>query len=116
MEKWMRNKILEKTDEIIEIIKNSKEYQQYIEISNKMKDNKEIVSLINDIKKLQQKLVKEQSVGNDITVLDKEINDKLKILEEYPIYLEYLYLQEDLNNSINLIKESIEDYINNITN
>lgn len=112
----MRNKILEKTDEIIEIIKNSNEYQQYIEISNKMKDNKEIVSLINDIKKLQQKLVKEQSLGNDINVLDNEINDKLKRLEEYPIYLEYLYLQEDLNKSINLIKESIEDYINNITN
>lgn len=112
----MRNKILEKTDEIIEIIKNSNEYQQYIEISKKMKDNKEIVSLINNIKKLQQKLVKEQSLGNDINVLDNEINDKLKRLEEYPIYLEYLYLQEDLNKSINLIKESIEDYINNITN
>ena len=112
----MRNKILEKTDEIIEIIKNSNEYQQYIEISKKMKDNKEIVSLINNIKKLQQKLVKEQSLGNDINVLDNEINDKLKRLEEYPIYLEYLYLQEDLNKSINLIKESIENYINNITN
>ena len=35
---------------------------------------------------------------------------------EYPIYLDYIYLQEDLNNSISLIKRNIEKYINDITN
>ena len=90
MENQMRNKILEKTDEIIEIIKNSNEYQQYIEISNKMKDNKEIVSLINNIKKLQQKLVKEQSLGNDINVLDNEINEEQ--LNELKINIEKIII------------------------
>ena len=116
MERQMNNKILTKTDEIIDIIKNSEEYQKYIEVSNKMKDNKEIMNLINEIKTLQKKLVKEKSVGNDISSIDDEINKKLKCLEDYPIYLDYIYLQEDLNNSITLVKTSIENYINNITN
>ena len=89
----MDNIILSKIEEIVNIIKNSDEYQKYIEVSFKMKNNKEIMSLI-----------------------DEEINKKIEELEEYPIYLEYTYLQEDLNNSISLVKNSIENYINNITN
>ena len=112
----MNKKILNKVDEIINIINGSEEYQRYIEISNKMKDNKEIMALIDEVKQLQKKLVKEQSLGRDTSSIDEEINNKLKELQEYPIYLEYIYLQEDLNNSIDLIKTSIENYINNITN
>ena len=112
----MRNKILNKTDEIIDIIKNSKEYKKYIEVSNKMKEHKEIMTLIDEVKSLQKKLVKEKSLNKDITSIDNEINKKIEKLEGYPIYLEYIYLQEDLNESIGLIKEGIENYINNITN
>ena len=112
----MNNKILNKMDEIIDIIKNSDEYKGYMEISNKMKNNKDIMTLIEEVKLLQKRLVKEKSLGNDISNIDKEINNKLKHLEEYPIYLDYIYLQEDLNNSIGLVKTSVENYINNITN
>lgn len=112
----MDNIILSKIDEIIDIIKNSDEYQKYIEVSNKMKNNKEIITLIDEVKSLQKKLVKEQSFGNDISLIEEEINKKIEKLEEYPIYLEYTYLQEDLDNSISLVKTSIENYINNITN
>jgi len=112
----MDNIILSKIEEIVNIIKNSDEYQKYIEVSFKMKNNKEIMSLIDEVKSLQKNLVKEQSLGNDISLIDEEINKKIEELEEYPIYLEYTYLQEDLNNSISLVKNSIENYINNITN
>lgn len=112
----MDNIILSKIEEIVNIIKNSEEYQKYIEVSNKMKNNKEIMNLIDEVKSLQKNLVKEQALSNDISLIDEEINKKLKQLEEYPIYLEYTYLQEDLDNSISLVKTSIEKYINNITN
>lgn len=112
----MDNIILSKVEEIVNIIKNSNEYKKYMEVSNKMKNNKEIMNLIDEVKSLQKKLVKEQSLGNDISLIDEEINKKLKQLEEHPIYLEYTYLQEDLDNSISLVKTSIEKYINNITN
>lgn len=116
MENLTVDKILSITDEIVDIIKNSEEYRKYIEVSNKMKDHKEIMSLIDEIKSLQKQLVKEQSLNKDVTSIDNEINNKLKQLEEYPIYLEYIYLQEDLNESIGLVKERIEKHINNITN
>lgn len=112
----MRDRVLSKTDEIIDIIKNSEEYRKYIEVSDKLKDHQEIMNLINDVKSLQKRIVKEESLGRDITFIDEEINKKLKQLEGYPIYLEYIYLQEDLNNSIQLVREKIENYINNITN
>jgi len=112
----MKDKVLSITDEIVDIIKNSDEYKKYIEVSNKMKEHKEIMSLIEEIKTLQKKLVKEQSLKKDVVDIDKKINNKLKKLEEYPIYLEYIYLQEDLNESIRLVKERIEKHINQITN
>ena len=109
----MKDKILSITDDIV---KNSEENRKYIEVSNKMKDHKEIMTLIDEIKSLQKQLVKEQSLNRDIASIDNEINNKLKQLEEYPIYLEYIYLQEDLNESIGLVKERIEKHINSITN
>ena len=116
MECLMRDKILTKTDEIIDIIKSSEEYQRYIEISNKLKEHKEIMSLIDEVKSLQKRLVKENALGKDIVAIDNEIDKKIKQLEGYPIYLDYIYLQEDLNNSMLLVRETIEKYINNITN
>lgn len=112
----MRDKILNKTDEIIDIIRESDEYKKYLQVSNKLKNHDEIMNLINEIKSLQKEIVKDKSLNKDTTNIDNEINKKLNQLEEYPIYLEYIYLQEDLNNSIQLVKEGIENYINSITN
>ena len=54
----LNNELRESLSEIIEEIKLSNEYQDYLKIEEKMKDNKEITDLISDIKKLQQELVK----------------------------------------------------------
>lgn len=112
----MKDNLLNCIDEVISIIESSNEYQKYQTISKKMKNNSEIMNLISSVKALQQRLVKEQSLGKDISEIDEEINKKLKQLEEYPIYLGYTYLQEDLNSNIVLVKEKIENYINNLTN
>lgn len=116
MEKSMRDKILEKIDEIVSMIQNSEKYIRYIEVSNKMKENKELLEKIDAIKEMQQQLVKEEAKGNNIEEIDKKLKEKLKELEEVPLYIEYTYLQEDLNDSISLVREKIENYINEITN
>ena len=62
MENLMKDKILSITDEIVDIIKNSEEYKKYIEVSNKMKDHKEIMTLrygLNNTDELTQKEVAE---------------------------------------------------------
>ncbi len=112
----MKDKLHEKIDEMISIIQSSDEYKKYMEISSKMAQDEEIMTLIHEIKELQKKIVKEESMGHDINLIEEDINKKIKLLEEYPIYLDYMYLQEDLNNTMQMIKESIEKYLYNITN
>lgn len=110
------NDILDKTDNLISSIKNSSKYKKYIELRNKMRENEEIMEIISDIKSLQKELVKEQSIGNDISHIDEKIKEKLMFLESFPLYLEYSYLEEDLNIMFQLIKEIIQKHINDITN
>lgn len=112
----MRDKTLDIIDQILEVIKNSEEYQKYIEVSNKMQNNKKVMALIKEIKDLQKSIVKKEYHKEDISLLEKDIDEKIKQLEEIPIYLEYTYLQEDLNDSISLIKNRIENYIDKIIN
>ena len=58
MEKLSKD-VLEKVDELVTSIKESKEYQKYIMIRNKLDDNMDIKKLIEDVKKIQQKMLSE---------------------------------------------------------
>ena len=66
--------INKKIDELFEAINNSKEYQDYLNISNSLENNEEINNLITEIKTLQKKSVKLEEKG-DLTYkeIDKEI-------------------------------------------
>ena len=46
----------------------------------------------------------------------KEINILLSELENYPLYIEYDNIQKNLNIDLQVIKNSIENTINKITN
>ena len=108
--------MLNKIDEIIDYLKRSDEYIKYCDISDKMKHNVEIMNIVNKVKDLQKKIVKEEFLGNKIDKLEEEINMNLELLNGYPIYQEFTYIQEDLNNTFQDIKNVIEKYINDKTN
>lgn len=116
MENFVNNKIIEKVVEIVDIVKNSDLYKDYINVSAKMEKNKDIRDLINDIKRIQKQIVKEEYKGMDISSLEYDLNEKLEKLDTYPIYLDYKELQEQLNEEIQMIREKIEKHINEITN
>ncbi len=108
----MLNKEIEKDlDNIINYIINSKEYIKCIEIKKKMKNNKKIQSLINEIKTLQKKYIREsdESIKKELEIKEKELN-------EIPIYAEYNNNLEVVNNMINLVKDELNDYFYNILN
>ena len=111
----MNELVLEKMDDITKSIRESADYIKYLEISEQLKDNEEIMNTIEDVKSLQKKIVKEEHNGNNIELLEKEIEDKLRLLNSYPIYVEFTYLQDDLNNTFQDIKNIIEKYINSKT-
>lgn len=113
MESKNKELVLTKLDELISLIKNTPNYKRYEELKNKMSNNKEIMDLIKSIKKIEQSIVKKEYNKEDIKEDEKELEKLKNKLKEYPNYLEYTYLQEDLNNDFQNIKKIIEDSINN---
>lgn len=111
MEKYMNDKILDKTDELVSYIENTENYKKYQELKEQVKNSKEIMNLINEIKTLQKRAVKKEYNGEDITDINNEINNKLKVLDEYPVYKEMTYLEEDLNSLFINIKDMLDSYI-----
>ena len=106
------NHILEKTDELVSLIIESSEYQKYQDIKEKMKKDEEVMGLIEEVKSLQKEAVKKSIKNEDVEELDKTIEEKLVILNKIPIYQEYLDVEEEINVTLQTIKNTIENYIN----
>ena len=105
--------IKESIDEIFNAIKNSNTYKEYISITSVLKKDKEVNKLVDEIKKLQKKSVNLEYKGdNRYKEVDKEIDEKVKILNNIPIYKEYLRRMDKLNDSLSRSSYTIEKYIN----
>ncbi|MCI8346451.1 MAG: YlbF family regulator [Bacilli bacterium] len=94
-----------KINDLIDYIINSYEYKRCLEIKKQMTQCNELNQLIKDIKKLQQDYIKTN--GNSIK---QELNKKQKRLEQIPIYCEYNRYLERINEKLDFIKESFNDY------
>ena len=108
-----KDELLNKIDELIELIKNTPNYKKYIELKEIMKNNSDIMSLIKQIKKVEQSIVKKEYNKVDTSEEENKLKELKSELNTYPIYLEYSYIQEDLNNDFQNIKKIIENSINN---
>ena len=107
-------KINKRIDEIIDLIQESCNYRQYLELKKQMLDNDNINNIINEIKDLQKKIVKEEYNGNDISYLEDDINKKLSILNDIPLYVEFTKYQGLFNEELVILKEKINNYIENL--
>ena len=116
MVKSLNNDVLKKIDEIVSYIKDTDEYIRFSKIEEQMKNNLEIMNKIDRVKSIQKEIVKFEVDKKDVSNLEKEIEEILLDLNSYPIYQEYSYLLEDLNNMFQEIKFMIENYLNNIIN
>ena len=110
------NNILVKFGELIDIIKNSSDYKKYKSLQEIMKNDKEIMHLIDEVKSCQKQIVKLKVSGDDITELETIISSNLEKLNNIPLYVEYSYLQADLNELFQIIKNTTEKCLEDITN
>lgn len=101
-----------KIEELLEEIKKDTTYQRYKNAKEQMKQNREVMTLIKKIKQNQKEMVLKQSKNEDISLLEKENEQSLKILEKIPIYQEFMYLQQDLEEMFHDIEFFIEQILN----
>lgn len=105
--------INERIDDLFLAIKNSSEYQEYLNIGEVMDKDSEIKRLVDEIKKLQQKSVNlEYNNDDSYKEVDKEIEKKVLELNSRPLYQEYLRRMNNLNDILSESSNNIEKYIN----
>ena len=99
-------------EELFNSINNSNEYKEYKLIVNTLESNKEVIDLIEEIKKLQKEAVNLEYKNDDRYLeLDKLIKEKEKILNNSKDYQEYLWKLKDFNNTLLGSSSLIEDYV-----
>ena len=116
MEKFVNDNITNKIEEIIDFIKDSKEYQDYLFLFDKLSKNDRCNSLIKLVKTLQKELVKKQAQGQNVNELEKKINKLVSELNTIPLYVEFVDKQQDLNKIYQSIKIRLDNYFNDLFN
>ena len=104
-------KLNSRIDEVVDCIKESKEYKKCLELKEKMKSNDEINSLVKEIKLKQKKYIK----TNDSNILS-ELNELEERLNCVPIYHVYTENLEKVNYMINYVKDELNDYFDKLLN
>ncbi len=93
-------------------INNSNEYKEYINIVNILKENKEVNNLIEEIKTLEKKATKlEYEKNKKYIEIDKQIEEKTKVLNSNKEYQEYLSKLKAFNNTLLASSSLLDEYI-----
>ncbi len=116
MEKFVNNSILEKVNEMVNMIKNSNEYRDYMFLYEKMRKNQKISDLIEKVKILQKEIVRKESLQQSTTDLEKSYQSYLDQLNTIPLYVEFVEKQEKLNDTYQTIKREIDRYFDQLLN
>ena len=99
----MNKDILDKIDEIINIIENSDDYKKYLSLKESIKNNKELTTLINEVRILQQDYLHKK-------VEKKVLDKKTRELNDNPLYREYINTLSEINNIYKIIETSLNNY------
>lgn len=103
------NEIEDKIDELFDYLEDSSLYKDYLSVKKQLNDNSEIMNLIKEIKRFQK-----------IYVNKKDKNIKIKIdemydnLNSYPIYVSYIEIKDELENTLKLISDTFSNYFKDI--
>lgn len=102
---------MEELNKVIDYIINSNSYKKCMELREKMSKNSEIMNLIDDIKSLQKKYIRNKSDN-----IKKELDEKTDKLFNIPIYYKYNKYLEEVNNMISYVEDELNDYFERVIN
>lgn len=98
--------LLQKIDDLILFVKQSKEYQLCLEAKAKMSENKELMQLIEEVKNLQKQYIR----SNNSNEIKKILDEKIHVLNEIPLFVTYNLNLEVVNQKLQVIQEELNDY------
>ncbi len=99
-------------DDLVDYIKNTDDYKKCIKLKDQMKDNSELMSLIDEVKNLQKQYIK----SNYDLLIKEELDKKNKELLEIPIYVLYNKYLNNVNYMIDYINNSLNNYFYELLN
>ena len=105
----MNKEIETKIDEIIKEIESSPDYKKYLSLKEQIKNNKELMELINRVKVMQKDVLHHKETKENLEKLVDE-------LESHPLYREYNNTLCEINNTYGIIESSLNNYFNDIIN
>ena len=115
MEPLLKEQVKNEVQALVQTIKQDELYQTYLQLSEKMRQNDAIMELIDAIKKMQRQIVRGNLSKEEITVLEEAIKEKEKRLESYPLYLDFIEVQKELDGLFQLVRNTITTYFDEKT-
>ena len=103
----MNKEINQKIDEIINEIENSLIYQRYLSLKEKIANNKELMTLINKVRIMQQDVLHHKKTQEELDSLLSELNTN-------PLYIEYNNTLAEINNIYAIIEINLNSYFTKI--
>jgi len=99
---------------IIEELKKQEVYKNYQSLKKKLKENKEVMELIDKVRTYQKDLVKLEHSKQDVIPTLTKYHCTLEYLEQNPLYHAYKMSEDELNNILQYMKNQIEKTIESI--
>lgn len=113
MVRQLNKEIEDKLDEIVEYIKNTDSYKNYLKAKDILESKKNLKIIIENIKRLQKEIIKNP---NNKIELESELNKNIKLLESDIVYNQYTNYLSDVNNMLAIFENKINKYFLDVFN
>lgn len=107
----MEEKLDNTLEELINSFNEDEDFQEYFRIREKVKNNKEIMELVEKVKKLQKELVK---IGSED--VQKELDIVLSKLDSIPLYDTYNKKLAIANQKNELLVREVNNFFQSVVN
>lgn len=100
-------------DKLIEMIETHPDIIRYKKIEKLINEHQELKDKFNELKAIQKQLVNAKQIQKKEAILyfEKQYQELLDTIENYPLMSEYLALQNDINDMLQEITKIIEEGI-----
>ena len=109
----MNKELEDKLNEIIEFIKNTDSYKNYLKAKEILEEKEDIKEKIKEIKKYQKMIINNIDKKSE---LELKIKDNLKYLEQDITYISYQEYLNEVNNMLIIFENKINKYFDEVTN